>query len=156
MTKEEVVHTGVSVVTLPALEILEPAPPATYLGVAYSFLPAIRRLAPFPGDSAIPHAHLCAHALECALKAYLSRAGDDSTVRGHQIRHDLNALWGKAAADGLAIPACPPQWVHELSDLHASPFYLRYAPGVHIISTPPARSMTIDLEGIVELVAQSM
>lgn len=152
---DEVVNTGVAVLTLQPFEILTPTPSATYLGVSQVFLPAIRRLIVSP-DSAIPHAFLCAHALECALKAYLSRSGDDSRVRAHNVRHDLCALWAMAESDGLAISIPAPQWVECLSGLHKPPYYLRYAPSIHIIGTPPPGPMTTELEKLVRLVTQSI
>jgi hypothetical protein len=55
---------------------LAPAtPPHTYLGVASAIMPAVRLLAGTPEAGGIPHSLLSAHALECLLKAYLSRKG---------------------------------------------------------------------------------
>jgi hypothetical protein len=56
-----------------------PKPPLTYLGAAQSFLPGIEALASAPLSTAVSLAFLSAQCVECALKAYLSRSGDDAT-----------------------------------------------------------------------------
>jgi hypothetical protein len=102
---------------------------------------------------AIAIAMLSAHALECILKGYISRSGDDSSVRHYpKVQHNLNALWSRAVADGLHLPSNPPDWVSRLSDLHDQPFYLRYSDGLHGIVLPALESMTTELAAMLEKV----
>jgi hypothetical protein len=93
-----------------------------------------------------------AHALECILKAFLSRSGDDSRVKQSDVRHNLNALWSLAHSEGLDIPGQPPQWVASLSHLHDAPYYLRYSTGVHGIVTPAPEPMLGELAALIEQV----
>jgi hypothetical protein len=95
---------------------------------------------------------LSAHALECILKGYISRGGDDSSVRCPKVWHNLNALWSLAVADGLDVPSKAPDWVGRLSDLHNRPFYLRYSTGVHGIVSPAPEPMATELAAILEQV----
>jgi len=102
-------------------------------------------------------AFLCSHILECLLKAYLSRDGSDARLKDDsKLRHDLNALWELAFVEGLPIEKSPPTWVNTLSNLHKSPYYLRYSTGVHGIVTPGAEPMTSELAALVELAGQQL
>ena len=133
---------------LPPLRVLSAGPPHTYVGIAGAMLEGVKVLAASPHPLALPLALLAAHVLECTLKAYLSRDGDDSRVRQADIRHNLGALWSLAHAEGLSIPSGPPQWVSMLSHLHKAPYYLRYSTGVHGISSPAAQPMTAELNAL--------
>ena len=144
--------TATAAITLDPARIAPAGPPHTYLGVATSLLPAVRILASSDEQPAIAIAMLSAHALECILKGYISRSGDDSSVRHPDVQHNLNALWSRAVAEGLHIPLNPPDWVGRLSDVHNRPFYLRYSTGVHGIVLPAPESMTTELAAIVEQV----
>ena len=130
---------------LPPLRVLPAGPPHTYLGIAGAMLEGVRVLATSPNPPALPLALLAAHVLECALKAYLSRDGNDDRLRRADIRHNLDALWSLAHAEGLAISSSPPQWVSMLSHLHKSPYYLRYSTGVHGIGSPAPEPMATEL-----------
>jgi alcohol dehydrogenase YqhD (iron-dependent ADH family) len=88
---------------------------------------------------------VAAQVLENLLKAYISRGGSDAAVRDPKIHHDLSALWGMAAGQGLAIASSPPDWVDVLSGLHNRPFYLRYSTGVNGIVSPNAQTMATGL-----------
>src|SRR5690349_9220483 len=102
--------------------VVAPAgPPHTYLGMARAFLSGAQTLAADPKASAISLAFLAAQATECALKAYLSKSGNDTRLKSRLLRHDLLALWSLAAAEGLTASATPPTWLGTLSHLHASP-----------------------------------
>jgi hypothetical protein len=127
-------------------------PPGTYFGIAVSLMVGIRVLASDAEARGIPLAMLSAHALECMLKAYLSRDGDDAALRGGRIRHDLYGLWEKAVAEGLRIKTVAPAWVSTLGKLHGHPYRLRYSTGVHGLVLPPADQMVSDLETILKQV----
>ena len=76
-------------------DVIRPAgPPHTYFGVAQEMMPAVRLLAnASPPASPLALCLVAAHVLECLLKAYLSRDGDDARLTKKAGRHDLNGLW---------------------------------------------------------------
>ena len=80
---------------------------------------------------------LCCHGLECILKAYLAVHVDTHTLKAHNVRHNLVALWDLAEQHGLPLPAPRPSWLQGLSDMHDVPYQLRYAQGLHGIVFPP-------------------
>ena len=129
-------------------------PPHTYLGVARAILPGIKRLTEPEPESPISIALLAAHALECLLKAFLSRDGSDARLRKHDIRHNLVALWSLAVEEGLPIAKQPPYWVDKLGALHRKPYYLRYAEGINGIVLPPLRSIPAEFDILLSLVQQ--
>lgn len=142
---------------MPLPRMVPAGPPHTYQGIAYAMLPGVSILAAASPLPALPLAMVSAHVLECTLKAYLSRSGDDKRLKDDvQVRHSLNALWSLAQTEGLEIKSQPPQWVTCLSDLHKSPYYLRYSPGVHSISTPAPEPMTTELTALVEQVQRQL
>lgn len=145
---------GTGAVTL-EISIRPAGPPHTYLGIANGLMPGIRLLAASPLP-ALPLTMLCAHALECVLKAFLSRSGDDSGVLKPNVRHNLSALWTLAHRDGLAATAEPPQWAASLSDLHAAPYYLRYSTGVHGLALPNQSEMAAGVSALLEQVRASL
>lgn len=147
---------GTLSVTLPAIRVEPAGPPHTYQGIAFAMLPGVRVLAAASPLPALPLAMVSAHVLECTLKAYLSRSGDDRSVKANGVRHNLNALWSLAHSDGLQIQSQPPQWVACLSQLHDSPYFLRYSTGVHSISTPAPEPMTTELSALVEQVQRQL
>jgi hypothetical protein len=51
-----------------------------------------------------------------------------------------------AVANGLAVDPTPPTWFALLSDLHKSPFLLRYPVGLNCLVLPPTQPMLADLE----------
>ncbi len=112
-------------------------------------LPGVRILADASPLPALPLAMISAHVLECILKAYLSKSGDDRRLRQSDVRHNLEALWSLARADGLNIQIQPPQWVADLSQLHDSPYYLRYSTGVHGIVVPAPEPMATELAALI-------
>ena len=137
------------------------APPATAnssFGIAENLMPGVQLLARGPVSASFALAFLCAHVLECLLKAYLSKAGlSDASLRNHATRHNLNALWSSAASQGLRIQATPPDWVTCLSGLHGPPsYFLRYSTGVHAIVSPGAQPMASELSAIVEVVREQL
>jgi hypothetical protein len=153
----DIMVTGTISITLPKTQFLPAKPPHTYLGVAYAMLPGVRVLATSTPLPALPLALISAHVLECILKGYLSRSGDDSQLRRlSDRRHNLNKLWSLARGEGLNIPSEPPQWVDCLSHLHDAPYYLRYSTGVHAISTPAPEPMCIELSALIERVRSQL
>lgn len=94
--------------------------------------------------------------LECLLKAFLSRSGDDKRLRDKKLRHNLVGLWSLARSEGLNIPEQHPSWVSELNRLHDSPYQLRYSEGVHGIVLPAPEPMTTHLLELLELVRKSI
>lgn len=139
-------------ITLEPLRVHPPAPPYTYLGIAENFLPGIRSLACATPSAPLPLAMLCAHALECILKAYLSRSGDDACVRKKDLRHNISGLWSLAYSEGLLVEQIPPDWARCLGQLHDSPYHLRYSTGVHGMSTPASEPMVTALGWLLEQV----
>jgi hypothetical protein len=131
--------------------LAKPQPPFTYMAVANLLMPGIRTLATH-GDlpaQALPLAMLCAHTLECALKAFLSRNGDDTRLRNKSIRHNISKLWEEASNNGLPTPM--PTWAKVLSEIHDEPYHLRY-PKVHALGTPAAQPMADELGQILLLI----
>lgn len=148
--------TGSLSVTLQPIQILPAGPPHTYLGIAYAMFPGVRVLAAASPLPDLPLAMVSAHVLECILKAYLSRSGDDRRVKQSKVRHNLNALWSLAHSEGLSIQCSPPSWVDCLSHLHDSPYYLRYSTGVHGISNPSPEPMASELAALLEQVRSQL
>lgn len=144
--------TGSASITLQPVQILPAAPPQTYLSIAHAMLPGVRVLATTSPVPALPLAMVSAHALECILKAFLSRSGDDRRMKKSDVRHNLNALWELAHSEGLNIPSQPPAWVSCLSHLHASPYYLRYSTGVSGFVTPASEPMITELAALIKQV----
>ena len=138
--------------TLGPVTIAPAGPPHTYFGVARGMMPGVHALSAAPLVSSLALALVAAHVLECLLKAYLSRGGSDASVRAPAVRHNLAALWEMAAADGLSIPPTPPHWAQRLSEVHGSPYYLRYSTGVHGIVLPGAEPMVTEMEALLECV----
>ena len=147
---------GIVSATLAPMTGQKACPPHTYLGIANSMLQGVRVLATTSPLPALPLAMIGAHALECTLKAYLSRSGDDSCVRGRHIRHNLNALWLSAVSDGLTVQPKPPHWADCLSLIHNSPHFLRYSTGIHGIQTPAPEPMSTELGALFEQVCRQL
>jgi HEPN domain-containing protein len=134
--------------------IAPPGPPRSFLAVAQQLMHGVRILA-IHGDAAakvIPLCMLCAHALECVLKALLSAHG---TLRGDLRKsHDISKLWGAAAKEGWSFPM--PDWGKDLSGLHAHPYHLRYLERVHGIVTPAAQPMADELGEMIEAAEEKL
>ena len=146
----KVSHTVSGTMVLSPPTIAAPAPPHTYLGIAQGMMDGVRVLATASPLPSLALALVAAHTLECLLKAYLSRSRSDTAVRGQQVRHDLEKLWTMACADGLRIQPTLPDWAKRLSDLHKSPYHLRYSAGVHGLVTPAPEPMTTELAQLAE------
>ncbi|WP_146516506.1 hypothetical protein [Rubripirellula amarantea] len=96
-----------------------------------------------------------AHTLECALKAYLSRDGNDGRLKEPNLRHNIKRLWETCVNEGLDLPD-PPHWALNLSGIHDKPYYLRYSTGVHAIATPAPGPTAIALSDVVAKVRDAL
>ena len=113
---------------LPALGTAQPTKVDGHMIVARDLSKAVEALAALPGISPRAAALLAAHALECALHAFLIHKGADAS-RNAKVWHDLVALWGMAREQGLPGPEVVPDWVTILGSGHDRPFYFRYQKG---------------------------
>lgn len=143
-------------IVLDDVTVVPSAPPHTYLGVANSMIRGVEILAQASPTSPLSLALVASHALECTLKAYLSRDGADARLRRSELRHNLTALWMLAQQEGLAVSAQPPQWVETLGHIHNSPYYLRYSTAIHALSTPRSEPMFSELQALLVLVRQAI
>lgn len=140
-------------ITIDPVRLLPPAPPHTYLGIAHSMINGVRILANASPTSGPALALVAGHVLECTLKAYLSREGDDSAVKNDRaVRHDVAKLWSMAHSQGLRVPLDMPSWAATLALVHGAPFYLRYSTGVHGIVVPASEPMASELQALLALV----
>jgi hypothetical protein len=141
----------------PALRMVQPTEGDGYMIVARDLLQAVEALSTLPPNvSPRGCALIAAHALECALKAFLWHKGRKQ-ILGHKVQHDLVALWNKAYKEGLSIPEVPPDWVTILSSGHGPNFYFRYQKGqgktvVHGGATPALIPMREALKDLIEMV----
>jgi hypothetical protein len=154
MTKNSI--SGRASITLAPITMAPAGPPHTYMGVAQGMLPGVQALAATPVASSLALALVAAHMLECLLKAFLSRGGSDAAVTKTKVRHNLALLWSMAAQEGLAVPIPAPSWVTRLSEVHNSPYYLRYSTGIHGIVLPAAQPMADELAALADLVRKSL
>lgn len=134
------------------------SPPHTYLGMSRQMLHGVRPLADAGSEASIPLAFVVAQAAECALKAYLSRTGDDKRLKAPALRHDLKALWELAESEGLQWPGgCAPDWLLHLSGVHGGPsYFIRYATGVNGLVLPGAQPMATEIASLVDHVAKRL
>jgi hypothetical protein len=144
--------TGSIAVILPGIAVAGPAPPHSYVGVAQNLVEGIKVLVAAESPPPVALAMLCAHALECSLKAYLSRDGNDARLMNPAIRHNIGALWALASREGLAVPEIAPPWVCGLSDLHDKPYDLRYATRFQFLVLPAAGLMAAGVTDLLQLV----
>lgn len=144
--------------TLPSVGITPVTPTAAYFGVAQALMPGAQLLASSPSTSPIAQSLLSAHILECLCKAFLSKHGGatEAELRKAKLRHNLTALWQLASQRGLSISPSPRAWVECLTGLHDSPYFLRYAPGVHDPVLPNLKEMSAELTTLLETVRESI
>lgn len=133
--------------------VLPPGPPHTYLGMARLLFNGTIPLAAAGPDAATALTFVAGQVAECALKAYLSRHGNDKHLKTRELRHNLVALWNLSQAEGLPLPP-PPPWLLSLSVLHNAPYFIRYSTNVHGFVMPGGDPMVTDLGIVVELVSQ--
>lgn len=144
-------------VELPALSIGQPNEGDGYKIVARELLQGVEALSTLPNVSPRNCALIAAHALECALKAFLWHKGKTKEIRQNDVRHDLVALWIMAYKEGLSVPEIPPDWCSILSSGHGPNFYFRYQEGqgktvVHGGQTPALIPMAAELKKLIEMV----
>lgn len=142
---------------LPALRMGQPTEGDGYMIVARDLLQGVEALSTLPNVSSRNCALIAAHALECALKAFLWDKGKKEEIRAPGVQHDLVALWTMACKEGLSIPQVPPDWCTILSSGHGPNFYFRYQKGqrktvVHGGQTPALIPMAVALENLIEMV----
>ena len=132
-------------------------PPEAYFGAAEALMPGVRLLAAAGPEVCAPLALVAGQALECLLKAYLSKRGvTEDELKQHAVRHNLKELWARANRAGLPNAPVSPQWVECLSRLHNSPFYLRYPMGLNGLVLPGSEPMASELVALVEVVRQGI
>ncbi len=142
---------------LPALRMGQPTEGDGYMIVARDLLQGFEALSTLPNVSSRSCALIAAHALECALKAFLWHKGKKEEIRARDVQHDLVALWNMAYKEGLSIPQVPPDWCTILSSGHGPNFYFRYQKGqgktvVHGGQTPALIPMADALKNLIEMV----
>lgn len=141
----------------PALRMVQPTEGDGYMIVAHELSQGVDALSTLPNVSPRSCALIAAHALECALKAFLWHQGQKVEIRKPKVQHDLVTLWNMAKEKGLSIPDVPPDWVTTLSSGHGPNFYFRYQQGegktiVHGGSTPALIPMAVALKDMIEMV----
>lgn len=142
----------------PPLRMLNPTQGDAYMIVARDLLQSVEALSTLPNVSPRGCALIAAHALECALKAFLWHKGKKKEIRASDVQHDLVALWNMAYNEkDLSIQKLPPDWVTILSSGHGPNFYFRYQEGkgktvVHGGQTPDLIPMTVALKNLIEMV----
>jgi len=150
---------------LPLVRLAKPTQGDGYMIVARDLLQGVEALSVLPNVSPRCCALLAAHALECALKAFLWHKGKKTEIRTRDVQHDLIALWNMAYEEGLNIPEIPPDWVATLSEGHGPNFYFRYQEGakvgkkatiVHGGSTPALIPMAAELKKLFKLVERAV
>ncbi|MGA2464656.1 MAG: hypothetical protein ABSH06_09935 [Thermodesulfobacteriota bacterium] len=150
---------SIGIFVLPALRVGQPNEVDGYMIVARDLLQGVEALSTLPPN--VPSrgcALIAAHALECALKAFLWHKGKKKEIRERDVQHDLVVLWNMAYKEkGLSIPQVPPDWVTTLSSGHGPNFYFRYQKGegktvVHGGQTPALIPMAVALKNLIEMV----
>jgi hypothetical protein len=143
--------------TVPALRVVQPTEGEGYMIVARDLLQTVEALSTLPPNvSPRGCALIAAHALECALKAFLWHKGK-KRIWTRKDHHNLVALWLIAYREGLSIPKEPPDWVTTLGSGHGPNFYFRYQEGepktvVHGGQTPALIPMAVELKNLIEMV----
>jgi len=145
-------------ITLPVILMVQPTQGDGYLLVAQQLLQGVEALSTLPDISPRSCALIAAHALECALKAFLWHKGKKTEIRKPEVQHNLVALWEMAYNEKtLNIPKVPPDWCKVLSSGHGPNFYFRYQEGegktiVHGGQTPALIPMAVELKNLIEIV----
>jgi hypothetical protein len=144
------------------MRMVQPTQVDGYLIVARDLLQGVAALSTLPNVPPRVAASAAAHALECALKAFLAHKGKTSEIRKRDVQHNLLALWDMAYQEhDLGIPQAPPSWVAILSSGHGPIFYFRYQEGpggiiVHGGQTPEPISMATELNELIATVGQAV
>jgi HEPN domain-containing protein len=145
--------TGTFNITLESVTISAP-PHEAFFSAAEQLIRGVVVLAAEPNVD-VAHSFLAGQALECLLKAYLSKNGT-SLGELRSIRHDIENLWEKSNQGGLSIASELPQWAQCLNRLHKAPYNLRYPIGLNGLVLPGAQPMTSELEVLLTTVQQAI
>jgi hypothetical protein len=120
---------------------------------AHDFLIGVEALAAGPVPQVPACRFLASWTLELALKSYLSHAGVDSKqLKSSKLRHNLSALWEKAAHMGLPIDDKPPRWCNYLSGAHDYPYQERYPTTSAALVQPSVVEIASKLGALINLV----
>ena len=151
--------TGSAHIRLEPVSISKVTPVEAYMGVAESLMPGMQLLINTPPFYAIPITLLAGHILECLLKAFLSKTGvsEKDLKDKKKFGHNLNKLWQGAANRKLPISSVLPPWAKRLSELHGSPYRLRYNSGrVHGFTLPNSQELSSELTKLLETVRREI
>jgi len=135
---------------LPASSIGKPTDGDGYMIVARDLLQGVEALSTLSNVPPRNCALIAAHALECALKAFLWHKGKRKELK----THDLGTLWDETCKEGLDIPQEKPDWCGILASGHGPNFYFRYQKGdrgtvVHGGQTPALVPMSAELKELI-------
>ncbi|MBF0377342.1 MAG: hypothetical protein HQK72_07640 [Desulfamplus sp.] len=145
-------------ISIPLFDMGQPSEKDAYITVARDLLQGVEVLSNFNNINHRACALIAAHALECALKAFLWHKGKKQEILKREVRHNLIKLWNMSYQEHtLNIQEPAPEWVKILSVGHGPNFYFRYQKGENKIvvnggQTPELTSMAIELKAIVEKV----
>jgi hypothetical protein len=139
--------------TLPVVTVGAGTIAQNYFAAACYFFLGVKALSKGSSDLAPACASLAAQALECALKAYLSKSGvTQAALKKKPFCHNLEALWADAFSQGLTVSAQPPEWCVILNQTHDKPYYLRYPIGINGFQTPDPAPMVSELKRLLDLI----
>jgi hypothetical protein len=129
----------------------------TYLAAATGLMRGATVLATAPqSESGWAFALVAGQILECALKAFLLKAGvTEKALKKRGVRHSLSKLWAEAAHRSLPIGDLP-QWADRLSGLHDFPYYLRYPAGLNVLALTDARLTEAETPKSIDIVRNGM
>ena len=136
--------TGTANLTQPPAQIIEGSPVLAYLGVDNQLKLGISALLSNDPVPAWALSFLCSHSLECLLKAFIKSREPEIDLTRYKIRHSIEALWEIACKIGLDVEI--PQWALTLSNLHQTPYHLRYATSINGLVLPNINLMTEELD----------
>lgn len=112
-------------------------------------------LASGPPDQVAACQFLASWSLELALKSYLAHVRVPK-MQIQPIRHNLSALWEKAAAMGLPISGTPPRWCALLSSLHDKPYHSRYPTEAAASIRPSLALLSSELRAVIDAVISAV
>ena len=136
--------------------IAVPGPPNSYLAAGRNLAKGLQPLAAAGRDCVAALALLAGQVSECALKAYLSRTGDDKRLKSPALQHKLVALWTLAHAEGLSVSSTPPEWLEHLGSLHGPPYPLRYISGNLLLAFPASEALVAKVLALLEVCASGL
>ena len=116
-----------------------------YRAIAREFLSAASDLANCAAGHPRAVAHLCAHALEVALKSVLVGTLPDRVIR-FEVGHDLRRAWVEARTSGRTLGQMSTT-LEVLSDVHAAPYHTRYQPGAQASVWPIPADLVAEVRG---------